>query len=157
MPSDKLPLTFFAALLEFCEECANYCSNTAGLIHLWSTQASKSAAQLAATTESPLPQHSTCVCASALRRLIHFCLLLYFRHQHPVDNAGIFSFVTLHWLSPLALKAYKVCSLSIDDVWGLSCHEASEVNYQRWSTCNTVCLMKVNQWLLLSFFSFSNT
>uniref|UniRef100_A0A8C6K9F3 ATP-binding cassette sub-family C member 5 n=1 Tax=Nothobranchius furzeri TaxID=105023 RepID=A0A8C6K9F3_NOTFU len=52
-------------------------------------------------------------------------------HQHPVDNAGLFSFMTLHWLSPLALKAYKQSSLSIDDVWGLSCHEASTVNCQR--------------------------
>uniref|UniRef100_A0A673BQB4 ATP-binding cassette sub-family C member 5 n=1 Tax=Sphaeramia orbicularis TaxID=375764 RepID=A0A673BQB4_9TELE len=41
------------------------------------------------------------------------------RHQHPVDNAGLFSFMTLHWLSPLALKAYKASSLSMDDVWGL--------------------------------------
>lgn len=40
--------------------------------------------------------------------------------------------MTLHWLSPLALKAYKASSLSIDDVWGLSCHEASETNCQRW-------------------------
>uniref|UniRef100_A0A8C6NHP6 ATP-binding cassette sub-family C member 5 n=1 Tax=Nothobranchius furzeri TaxID=105023 RepID=A0A8C6NHP6_NOTFU len=39
--------------------------------------------------------------------------------------------MTLHWLSPLALKAYKQSSLSIDDVWGLSCHEASTVNCQR--------------------------
>ncbi|XP_047441293.1 ATP-binding cassette sub-family C member 5 [Mugil cephalus] len=53
------------------------------------------------------------------------------KHQHPVDNAGFFSFMTLHWLSPLALKAYKASSLSIDDVWGLSCHEASAVNCQR--------------------------
>ncbi|CAI5652685.1 unnamed protein product [Oreochromis niloticus] len=53
------------------------------------------------------------------------------RHQHPVDNAGLFSFMTLHWLSPLAVKAYKASSLSIDDVWGLSCHEASAVNCQR--------------------------
>uniref|UniRef100_A0A3Q3VS30 ATP-binding cassette sub-family C member 5 n=1 Tax=Mola mola TaxID=94237 RepID=A0A3Q3VS30_MOLML len=52
-------------------------------------------------------------------------------HQHPVDNAGLFSFMTLHWLSPLALKAYKASSLSFGDVWGLSCHEASEVNCQR--------------------------
>uniref|UniRef100_A0A8C9Z1B7 ATP-binding cassette sub-family C member 5 n=1 Tax=Sander lucioperca TaxID=283035 RepID=A0A8C9Z1B7_SANLU len=58
-------------------------------------------------------------------------LLLYSRHQHPVDNAGLFSFMTLHWLSPLALKAFKASSLSIDDVWGLSCHEASEINCQR--------------------------
>ncbi|XP_054453081.1 ATP-binding cassette sub-family C member 5 [Anoplopoma fimbria] len=53
------------------------------------------------------------------------------KHQHPVDNAGLFSFMTLHWLSPLALKAYKSSSLSIDDVMGLSCHEASDVNCQR--------------------------
>ncbi|XP_054648189.1 ATP-binding cassette sub-family C member 5 isoform X1 [Dunckerocampus dactyliophorus] len=53
------------------------------------------------------------------------------KHQHPVDNAGLFSFLTMHWLTPLALKAYKTSSLSIDDVWGLSCHEASEVNFQR--------------------------
>ncbi|XP_013859205.1 multidrug resistance-associated protein 5 [Austrofundulus limnaeus] len=53
------------------------------------------------------------------------------KHQHPVDNAGLFSFMTLHWLSPLALKAYKESSLSMDDVWGLSCHEASTVNCQR--------------------------
>uniref|UniRef100_A0A3P9JD61 ATP-binding cassette sub-family C member 5 n=1 Tax=Oryzias latipes TaxID=8090 RepID=A0A3P9JD61_ORYLA len=52
-------------------------------------------------------------------------------HQHPVDNAGLFSFMTLHWLSPLAGKAYKASSLSVDDVWGLSCHEASTVNCQR--------------------------
>ncbi|KAL7394690.1 hypothetical protein ABVT39_002169 [Epinephelus coioides] len=53
------------------------------------------------------------------------------KHQHPVDNAGLFSFMTLHWLSPLALKAYRTSSLSVDDVWGLSCHEASEINCQR--------------------------
>ncbi|XP_047209978.1 ATP-binding cassette sub-family C member 5 isoform X2 [Girardinichthys multiradiatus] len=39
--------------------------------------------------------------------------------------------MTLHWLSPLALKAYKQSSLSLDDVWGLSCHEASGVNCQK--------------------------
>uniref|UniRef100_A0A669BP40 Si:ch211-221f10.2 n=1 Tax=Oreochromis niloticus TaxID=8128 RepID=A0A669BP40_ORENI len=49
-------------------------------------------------------------------------------HQHPVDNAGLFSFMTLHWLSPLAVKAYKASSLSIDDVWGLSCHESCHTN-----------------------------
>ncbi|XP_011609187.2 multidrug resistance-associated protein 5 isoform X2 [Takifugu rubripes] len=53
------------------------------------------------------------------------------KHQHPVDNAGLFSFMTLHWLSPLALKAFRASSLSVDDVWGLSCHEASETNCQR--------------------------
>uniref|UniRef100_A0A3B4B7U0 ATP-binding cassette sub-family C member 5 n=1 Tax=Periophthalmus magnuspinnatus TaxID=409849 RepID=A0A3B4B7U0_9GOBI len=53
------------------------------------------------------------------------------KHQHPVDNAGLFSFMTLHWVSPLVLKAYRMSSLSVDDVWGLSCHEASEINSQR--------------------------
>ncbi|KAM8848529.1 ATP-binding cassette sub-family C member 5 isoform 1-T1 [Synchiropus picturatus] len=53
------------------------------------------------------------------------------KHQHPVDNAGLFSFMTIHWLSPLAIKAHKASTLSLDDVWGLSCHEASEINCQR--------------------------
>ncbi|TRY81292.1 hypothetical protein DNTS_012126 [Danionella cerebrum] len=53
------------------------------------------------------------------------------RHQHPVDNAGFFSFMTLQWLSPLARRAHKEACLRIEDVWGLSCHEASETNCQR--------------------------
>uniref|UniRef100_A0A8C6TCW1 Si:ch211-221f10.2 n=1 Tax=Neogobius melanostomus TaxID=47308 RepID=A0A8C6TCW1_9GOBI len=56
------------------------------------------------------------------------------KHQHPVDNAGLFSFMTLQWLSPLAMKAYRNASLSVDDVWGLSCHEASEINCQRFES-----------------------
>uniref|UniRef100_A0A7N6BDA9 ATP-binding cassette sub-family C member 5 n=1 Tax=Anabas testudineus TaxID=64144 RepID=A0A7N6BDA9_ANATE len=78
-------------------------------------------------------ERGTSVCACTFSHLIHFHVFFfpYFRHQHPVDNAGFFSFLTLHWLSPLALKAYKASSLSVDDMWGLSCHEASEVNCQR--------------------------
>uniref|UniRef100_A0A671K610 Multidrug resistance-associated protein 5-like n=1 Tax=Sinocyclocheilus anshuiensis TaxID=1608454 RepID=A0A671K610_9TELE len=53
------------------------------------------------------------------------------RHQHPVDNAGFFSFMTLQWLSPLAWRAHKASCLKIEDMWGLSCHEASETNCQR--------------------------
>ncbi|XP_052005239.1 ATP-binding cassette sub-family C member 5-like [Xyrauchen texanus] len=53
------------------------------------------------------------------------------KHQHPVDNAGFFSFMTLQWLSPLAWRAYKASCLRMEDVWGLSCHEASENNCQR--------------------------
>ncbi|XP_022527761.2 ATP-binding cassette sub-family C member 5 [Astyanax mexicanus] len=53
------------------------------------------------------------------------------KHQHPVDNAGLFSFMTLQWLSPLAWKAHKASSLSLEDVWGLSCHEASDTNCHR--------------------------
>lgn len=75
-----------------------------------------------------------CVCLSfsASDPFSHLLLPVRSRHQHPVDNAGLFSFMTLHWLSPLARKAYKASSLSLDDVWGLSCHEASEINCQRW-------------------------
>ncbi|XP_062857046.1 ATP-binding cassette sub-family C member 5 [Trichomycterus rosablanca] len=53
------------------------------------------------------------------------------KHQHPVDNAGLFSFMTLQWLTPLAWKTYKASSLRIEDVWGLSGHEASETNCHR--------------------------
>ncbi|KAJ3587403.1 hypothetical protein NHX12_011001 [Muraenolepis orangiensis] len=42
------------------------------------------------------------------------------KHQHPVDNAGLFSFMTFHWLNPLALKAYRASSLGLDDLWRLS-------------------------------------
>uniref|UniRef100_A0A8C1G228 ATP-binding cassette sub-family C member 5 n=1 Tax=Cyprinus carpio TaxID=7962 RepID=A0A8C1G228_CYPCA len=55
----------------------------------------------------------------------------YIAHSHPVDNAGFFSFMTLQWLSPLAWRAHKESCLKIEDVWGLSCHEASETNCQR--------------------------
>ncbi|KAJ8255155.1 hypothetical protein GJAV_G00201630 [Gymnothorax javanicus] len=53
------------------------------------------------------------------------------KHQHPVDNAGLFSFMTLHWLSPLAFQAYRRSVLNMEDVWGLSCHEASDTNFNR--------------------------
>ncbi|KAI4897311.1 hypothetical protein NFI96_034019, partial [Prochilodus magdalenae] len=53
------------------------------------------------------------------------------KHQHPVDNAGLFSFMTLQWLSPLAWKSYRASNLSMEDVWGLSCHEASDTNCHR--------------------------
>uniref|UniRef100_A0A6Q2ZB73 ATP-binding cassette sub-family C member 5 n=1 Tax=Esox lucius TaxID=8010 RepID=A0A6Q2ZB73_ESOLU len=64
-----------------------------------------------------------------------FCFCVTCRHQHPVDNAGLFSFMTLQWLTPLALRAHKTSSLSIDDVWGLSCHEASEFNMVQYIYC----------------------
>ncbi|KAK6473650.1 multidrug resistance-associated protein 5-like isoform X1 [Huso huso] len=53
------------------------------------------------------------------------------KDQHPIDNAGLFSFMTLNWLSPLGWKAYKKSSLEMSDIWGLSCHEASETNCRR--------------------------
>uniref|UniRef100_A0A3B3QF07 ATP-binding cassette sub-family C member 5 n=1 Tax=Paramormyrops kingsleyae TaxID=1676925 RepID=A0A3B3QF07_9TELE len=56
------------------------------------------------------------------------------KNQHPVDNAGLFSFMTLQWLSPLAWRAHKKSILRLEDMWGLSCHEASETNWQRLET-----------------------
>ncbi|XP_065413698.1 ATP-binding cassette sub-family C member 5 isoform X4 [Chrysemys picta bellii] len=53
------------------------------------------------------------------------------KHQHPVDNAGLFSCMTFSWLTPLAHTAYKKGELFMDDVWPLSKHESSEVNCRR--------------------------
>ncbi|KYO47194.1 hypothetical protein Y1Q_0002206 [Alligator mississippiensis] len=53
------------------------------------------------------------------------------KHQHPVDNAGLFSCMTFSWLSPLASRAHKKGELFMDDVWPLSKHESSEVNCRR--------------------------
>ncbi|XP_074045732.1 ATP-binding cassette sub-family C member 5 isoform X2 [Macrotis lagotis] len=53
------------------------------------------------------------------------------KHQHPVDNAGLFSYMTFSWLSPLALVAYKKGELLMEHVWSLSKHESSDVNCRR--------------------------
>ncbi|XP_018432037.1 PREDICTED: multidrug resistance-associated protein 5 isoform X2 [Nanorana parkeri] len=53
------------------------------------------------------------------------------KHQHPVDNAGLFSFMTFSWLTPLACMAYKKGDLFLEDVWPLSQHESSDVNSRR--------------------------
>ncbi|XP_040284416.1 multidrug resistance-associated protein 5 isoform X2 [Bufo bufo] len=53
------------------------------------------------------------------------------KHQHPVDNAGLFSFMTFSWLTPLAHKAYKKGELFFEDIWPLSRHESSDVNCRR--------------------------
>ncbi|XP_024897990.1 multidrug resistance-associated protein 5 isoform X3 [Pteropus alecto] len=53
------------------------------------------------------------------------------KHQHPVDNAGLFSCMTFSWLSPLARLAHKKRELSMEDVWSLSKYESSDVNCRR--------------------------
>ncbi|XP_072330295.1 ATP-binding cassette sub-family C member 5 isoform X1 [Scyliorhinus torazame] len=53
------------------------------------------------------------------------------KQQHPVDNAGFFSFMTFSWLTPLAFTAYKKGELLLEDVWPLSKYESSEVNSRR--------------------------
>ncbi|XP_004713507.1 ATP-binding cassette sub-family C member 5 isoform X1 [Echinops telfairi] len=53
------------------------------------------------------------------------------KHQHPVDNAGLFSCMTFSWLSSLARVAHKKGELLMEDVWPLSKYESSEVNCRR--------------------------
>ncbi|XP_006737490.1 multidrug resistance-associated protein 5-like [Leptonychotes weddellii] len=53
------------------------------------------------------------------------------KHQHPVDNAGLFSCMTFSWLSPLARMAHRKGELSMEDVWSLSKYESSDVNCRR--------------------------
>ncbi|XP_067897765.1 ATP-binding cassette sub-family C member 5-like [Heterodontus francisci] len=53
------------------------------------------------------------------------------KQQHPVDNAGFFSFMTFSWLTSLAFTAYKKGELLLEDVWPLSKYESSEVNSRR--------------------------
>lgn len=53
------------------------------------------------------------------------------KHRHPTDNAGLFSYMTFSWLTPLARIAYKKGELLAEDVWPLSTHESSEVNCRR--------------------------
>ncbi|XP_063772646.1 ATP-binding cassette sub-family C member 5 isoform X1 [Pseudophryne corroboree] len=53
------------------------------------------------------------------------------KHQHPVDNAGLFSFMTFSWLTPLARLAYKKGELFFEDIWPLSRHECSDINSRR--------------------------
>uniref|UniRef100_A0A3P9MUY4 ATP-binding cassette sub-family C member 5 n=1 Tax=Poecilia reticulata TaxID=8081 RepID=A0A3P9MUY4_POERE len=48
---------------------------------------------------------------------------------HPVDSAGFFSFMTFHWLTPLALQARRKGQLLLEDVWPVApkerCHDNS--------------------------------
>ncbi|XP_075427000.1 ATP-binding cassette sub-family C member 5 isoform X2 [Ascaphus truei] len=53
------------------------------------------------------------------------------KHQHPVDNAGLFSFMTFSWLTPLARTAYRKGELFLEDIWPLSEHESSDINSRR--------------------------
>ncbi|XP_054884689.1 multidrug resistance-associated protein 5 [Poeciliopsis prolifica] len=51
------------------------------------------------------------------------------RFAHPVDSAGLFSFMTFHWLTPLALQACRKGQLLLEDVWPVApkerCHDNS--------------------------------
>ncbi|XP_076138611.1 ATP-binding cassette sub-family C member 5 [Alosa pseudoharengus] len=53
------------------------------------------------------------------------------KHEHPVDNAGLFSFMTFNWLTPLAVCAHKKGQLFLEDVWPVSQWESCEANRHR--------------------------
>ncbi|XP_015262676.1 PREDICTED: multidrug resistance-associated protein 5 [Gekko japonicus] len=53
------------------------------------------------------------------------------KHPHPIDNAGLFSYTTFSWLTPMARVAYKKGELHPDDVWPLSKQESSDVTCRR--------------------------
>ncbi|KAL0973582.1 hypothetical protein UPYG_G00206420 [Umbra pygmaea] len=55
------------------------------------------------------------------------------KYQHPVDNAGLFSFMTFNWLTPLAVRARRKGYLLLEDVWAVSQFESCEVNRRRLS------------------------
>uniref|UniRef100_A0AAY4BA40 ATP-binding cassette, sub-family C (CFTR/MRP), member 5 n=1 Tax=Denticeps clupeoides TaxID=299321 RepID=A0AAY4BA40_9TELE len=54
-----------------------------------------------------------------------------YHHSHPVDNAGLFSFMTFNWLTPLAIRAHKKGQLFLEDVWAVSEWESCEANSRR--------------------------
>ncbi|XP_063061606.1 multidrug resistance-associated protein 5 isoform X2 [Engraulis encrasicolus] len=55
------------------------------------------------------------------------------KHEHPVDNAGLFSFMTFNWLTPMAVRAHRQGQLLLQDVWPVSQWESCETNRHRLS------------------------
>uniref|UniRef100_A0A8C1VJ24 ATP-binding cassette, sub-family C (CFTR/MRP), member 5 n=1 Tax=Cyprinus carpio TaxID=7962 RepID=A0A8C1VJ24_CYPCA len=53
------------------------------------------------------------------------------KYQHPVDNAGFFSFMTFNWLTSLVLLAHKKGQLFLEDIWAVSQFESCETNHRR--------------------------
>ncbi|XP_041661072.1 multidrug resistance-associated protein 5 [Cheilinus undulatus] len=53
------------------------------------------------------------------------------RFNHPVDGAGLFSFMTFHWLTPLVLHARRKGQLLLDDIWPVSEREGCHANSLR--------------------------
>ncbi|XP_077104559.1 ATP-binding cassette sub-family C member 5 [Siphateles boraxobius] len=53
------------------------------------------------------------------------------KYQHPVDNAGLFSFMTFNWLTSLAMLAHKKGQLFLEDIWAVSQFESCETNRRR--------------------------
>ncbi|XP_030008225.1 ATP-binding cassette sub-family C member 5 [Sphaeramia orbicularis] len=53
------------------------------------------------------------------------------RCAHPVDSAGLFSFMTFHWLTPLVVHARKKGQLLLADIWPVSPQENCHANSMR--------------------------
>nr|XP_046244081.1 multidrug resistance-associated protein 5 [Scatophagus argus]XP_046244082.1 multidrug resistance-associated protein 5 [Scatophagus argus]XP_046244083.1 multidrug resistance-associated protein 5 [Scatophagus argus] len=53
------------------------------------------------------------------------------RCDHPVDIAGLFSFMTFHWLTPLVVHARRKGQLLLDDIWPVSPREGCHANSLR--------------------------
>ncbi|XP_070762186.1 ATP-binding cassette sub-family C member 5 isoform X2 [Enoplosus armatus] len=53
------------------------------------------------------------------------------RRDHPVDSAGLFSFMTFHWMTPLAVHARRKGQLLLDDIWPVSQREGCHANSLR--------------------------
>ncbi|XP_044059122.1 multidrug resistance-associated protein 5 isoform X3 [Siniperca chuatsi] len=53
------------------------------------------------------------------------------RFDHPVDSAGLFSFMTFHWITPLAVHARRKGQLLLDDIWPVSQREGCHANSLR--------------------------
>ncbi|XP_035986072.1 multidrug resistance-associated protein 5 [Fundulus heteroclitus] len=56
------------------------------------------------------------------------------RCAHPVDSAGFFSFMTFHWLTPLALRARRKGQLLLEDIWPVAPRERCHSNSVRLRT-----------------------
>ncbi|KAM9852911.1 ATP-binding cassette sub-family C member 5 [Aulostomus maculatus] len=56
------------------------------------------------------------------------------RCDHPVDTAGLFSFMTFHWLTPLAVHAHRKGRLLLDNIWSVSQQEGCRANTLRLET-----------------------
>ncbi|XP_051254829.1 multidrug resistance-associated protein 5 isoform X5 [Dicentrarchus labrax] len=70
------------------------------------------------------------VCLSGVSVCPQVCLSV-LRCDHPVDRAGLFSFMTFHWLTPLAKHAYRKRQLLLDNIWPVSQREGCHANSLR--------------------------
>lgn len=60
--------------------------------------------------------------------------------SNPVDDAGLLSFATFSWLTPIMIKGYKH-DLTVDTLPPLSPYDSSDINAKRyaWVTLGEEC------------------